>query len=144
RLNPLTKLALTLPVAVLVSTTLEPITPLVIGLLALLTTRVLGRIPWAAMLRPMAFASVAGLGLFWTSAVFYVGPGPEPAARLLYGLAMAARLLAILATSLLFVLTTDPSRLVIALIQQARVSPRIGYSIFAAYRFVPLLEVEFE
>ena len=48
RLNPLTKLALTLPVAVLVSTTLEPITPLVIGLLALLTTRVLGRISWAA------------------------------------------------------------------------------------------------
>jgi energy-coupling factor transport system permease protein len=31
-----------------------------------------------------------------------------------------------------------------SLIHQARVSPRIAYSVFAAYRFVPLLEVEFQ
>jgi energy-coupling factor transport system permease protein len=45
---------------------------------------------------------------------------------------------------MLFVLTTDPTKFVLALIHQAHVSPRIAYSIFAAYRFVPLLEVEFE
>jgi energy-coupling factor transport system permease protein len=154
RLNPLTKLALSVPVAILVSTTQEPVTPLVIALLALLATRVLGRVPWSSLLRPFGFAAVVGFGLFWTSALFYAGPfSPEVVAlgpvrlsvsALVYGAAIAARLAAILATSMLFVLTTDPTKLVLALIQQARVSPRVGYSVFAAYRFVPLLAVEFD
>jgi energy-coupling factor transport system permease protein len=123
-----------------VSTAGEPITPALVVLLAMLSTRVLGRVPWSMLFRTLAFGLLASFGVFWTYTLFYGGTGNP----WLYGATMAARLLAILSASAMFVLTTDPSQFVRALIHQARVSPRIAYSVFAAYRFVPLLQVEFE
>jgi energy-coupling factor transport system permease protein len=156
RLNPLTKLALTIPVVIVVSFMYEPVTPLAIALVAVLATRVLGRVPWRAITRPFVIAILLSVGMLWTGTVFYAGPGSEagaPAfmvgplriteAGIIYGLAMAARLVAIFATSSLFVLTTDPTRFVLALIQQGRLPFRLGYGVFAAYRFVPLLQEEF-
>jgi energy-coupling factor transport system permease protein len=140
RLNPLTKLAACLLAAVVVSTAGEPATPAVVVLLAVVSTRMLGRVPWSMLFRSLAFGLLASFGVFWTYTVFYGGTG-EP---WLYGATMAARLLAILSASAMFVLTTDPSQFVRALIHQGRVSPRIAYSVFAAYRFVPLLQVELE
>jgi energy-coupling factor transport system permease protein len=140
RLNPLTKLASCFVAAAVVSTASEPASPALIALVALVATKVLGHVPWSAVLRPLMFAALAGVGLFWTYTVFYAGSGPA----WVYGATMAARLFAILSASALFVLTTDPSRLVRSLIHQAHVSPRIAYSVFVAYRFVPLLEVEFD
>ncbi len=139
-LNPLTKLAACLFAAAAVSTAAEPLTPACVILLALSVTRWVGHVPWSVLLRPMIFGLLAGFGLFWTYSIFYVGPGQG----WLYGATMAARLLAILSASGMFVLTTDPSQFVRSLIHQAHVSPRIAYAVFAAYRFVPLLEVEFE
>jgi energy-coupling factor transport system permease protein len=115
-------------------------TPAIVALLALTATRLVGRVPWSAALRPLMFGAVAGFGLFWKYTDFYAGAGPA----WVYGATMAARLIAILSASAMFVLTTDPSRLVRSLIHQAHVSPRIAYSVFVAYRFVPLLEVEFD
>jgi energy-coupling factor transport system permease protein len=140
RLNPLTKLGACCLAAIVVSTAGEPATPAVVILLALLVTRCFGRVPWRDLSRPMAFGLLASFGLFWTYTLFYAGPGPA----WIYGATMAARLLAILSASAMFVLTTDPTQLVRSLIHQLHVSPRIAYSVFAAYRFVPLLEVEFE
>jgi energy-coupling factor transport system permease protein len=107
------------------------------------------------VLRPLVFAGPLSFGFFWSGTVFYVGPGsgPDypgfavgpwwvPTAALIYGLAVGARALAIFCASMIFVLTTDPVHLVLALMQHARVSPRIGYSIFAGYRFMPLLQDE--
>ena len=155
RLNPLTKLAPSVPVALLVALVQEPLTPAVIALAAIFATRVLGRLPWGALLRPLGFSALLSLGMFWTGVLFYAGPGSEPGAAdvwlgpvrvsvagLVYGLTLAARLWAIFATSLLFVLTTDPVDFVLALIQQGRLPDRIGYGVFAAYRFVPLVEEE--
>ncbi|MDP8923469.1 MAG: energy-coupling factor transporter transmembrane protein EcfT [Chloroflexota bacterium] len=155
RLNPLPKLALSVPVVILVTLANEPMTPTVVALAAILATRVLGRVPWASLLRPLGFAALLSLGMFWTGVLFYAGPGSEPGAAdlrlgparitlagLAYGLTLAARLWAIFATSLLFVLTTNPVAFVLALIQQGRLPYRIGYGVFAAYRFVPLVEEE--
>ncbi|MCC7368505.1 MAG: energy-coupling factor transporter transmembrane protein EcfT [Chloroflexi bacterium] len=155
RLNPLTKLALALPMAAVVTLFNEPLTPLLLGVVAALTTRTLGRVPWPNILRPLALALLLGFGLFWSSVVFYAGPGadgpslvPGPVsiapASLLFGLTVVCRLLAIFATSMLFVLTTNPIDLVAALIQQARLPVRVGYAVFAAYRFVPLVHEELE
>jgi energy-coupling factor transport system permease protein len=140
RLNPLTKLAACILAAVVVSTAGEPTTPSMVVVLALAATRVLGHVPLSMLLRTLAFGLLTSFGVFWTYTVFYAGPGEA----WLYGATMAARLLAILSASALFVLTTDPSQFVRALIHQAHVSPRLAYSVFAAYRFVPLLQVEFE
>lgn len=139
RLNPLTKLGACFMAAAAVSTANEPLTPSVIVLMALLITRLVGQVPVALLARPLVFGVMAGAGIFWTYAVFAAN-GPDWR----YGAAMATRLLAILSTSAMFVLTSDPSQFVRSLIHQARVSPRIAYAVFAGYRFIPLLEVEFE
>lgn len=154
-LNPLTKLALSVPVAVVVALATEPLTPLALMLAALVATRLLGHVPWLSLLRPLGFSALLGVGMFWTGVTFYAGPGSEPGApslalgplaiphaALVYGLTMAARLWAIFAASMLFVLTTDPVAFVLSLIHQARLPYRIGYGVFAAYRFVPLVGEE--
>lgn len=153
-LNPLTKLALALLVAVEVSTTVEPVSPLAIALLAFCAAKVLGRLPWGVFVRPWTLVGVLSIGMFWTSTLFYAGAGTGSVvleagplrittAALVYGLTIAARLLAIFSASLLYVLTTDPTELVLALIQQAKLPYRIGYAVFVAYRFLPLVQEEF-
>jgi energy-coupling factor transport system permease protein len=155
RLNPLTKLALAFPVAALVSLVFEPYTPLAIAAVATLVTWRLGSVPLASILRPLGYSLLLGFGMFWTGALYYAGQGadgpsvvPGPVhlseASLLYGLTMITRLLAIFATSSLFVLTTNPVDFVVALIHQARLPVRVGYAVFAAYRFMPLVQEELD
>jgi energy-coupling factor transport system permease protein len=155
RLNPLTKLALSIPVAILVSLIFEPFTPLAIAAVATLATWRLGNVPLATLVRSLVFALILGFGMFWTSVVYYAGQGAdEPSvmlgpvhlseASLLYGLTTVTRLLAILATSSLFVFTTDPVDFVVALIHQGRLPVRVGYAVFAAYRFMPLIHEELD
>jgi energy-coupling factor transport system permease protein len=155
RLNPLTKLALTLPVAAAVTLVEEPLGALALAALATLATWRLGNVPLAAILRPLGFSLLLGFGMFWTSVLYYAGSGTEAplaalgplhvsAASLLYGLTIVARLLAIFATSSLFVLTTNPIDFVVALIQQAHLPARVGYAVFAAYRFMPLVQEELD
>jgi energy-coupling factor transport system permease protein len=60
------------------------------------------------------------------------------------GGAISLRVLCFAIYSLLFVLTTDPTDFVVALVQHWRVSPRIAYAAMAAYRFVPLFTAEAE
>lgn len=138
RLNPLTKLGLCIPVAVLVSFAREPTTPLAVAVLALLTTRYLGHVPFSVLLRPLLFALLFGFGLFWTYALFYAGPG----SAIVYATAMGLRLVAIFMTSTMFVVTSEPTHFVRALQHQLRLPPRIAYSVFAAFRFLPLIEAE--
>jgi len=153
RLNPLTKLALAIPVSVLVSLVYEPVTPLVIAALAATATWRLGNVPLGTILRALGFSLLLGFGMFWTGVLYYSGQDPEAASialgplrisdgALLYGLTMVTRLLAIFATSSLFVLTTNPVDLVVALIHQGRLPVRVGYAAFAAYRFMPLIQEE--
>jgi energy-coupling factor transport system permease protein len=155
RLNPLTKLALAIPVAALVSLVFEPVTPLIIAAIATLVTWRLGNVPLTTVARPLLFAVIFGFGMFWTGVFYYAGQGvdgpsivPGPIhlseASLIYGLTMVTRLLAILATSSLFVFTTNPVDFVVALIQQARLPVRVGYAVFAAYRFIPLVQEELD
>jgi energy-coupling factor transport system permease protein len=155
RLNPLTKLALTVPVAVVVSLIFEPVTPLVMTAVAVLVTWRLGKVPLAGLLRGLGFALLLGFGMFWTGVLYYAGQGSDAPsvvsgplhiseASLVYGLTMLSRTLAIFATSALFVLTTNPIDFVVALIQQGRLPARVGYAVFAAYRFVPLVQEELD
>jgi energy-coupling factor transport system permease protein len=154
-LNPLTKLGLAVVVMLVLTLVIDPITPLVVASETVLATWLLGRLRPTTYLRWLAPFVLVAIGVFWTTAAFYL-PGPGAAPRVLttigpfgfsdqgvaYGLTIAFRILGVFAASLLFVLTTDPSDLVQALIQQWRVSYRFGYGALAAYRFVPLFESE--
>jgi energy-coupling factor transport system permease protein len=152
-LNPLTKLAPALPVVVIVSQANNPLAPLAIAVLALAAIHLFGRVPVRQLVRPIGVALVLGFGMFWMGALFYANPGVSYSGSgpigltntsLMNGVTMASRLLAIFGASLLFVLTTDPVKLVLALIHQAHMPYKIGYSVFAAYRFIPLLQEELE
>jgi energy-coupling factor transport system permease protein len=149
RVNPLTKLVLTVLVMVMLTAIVDPITPLAVAALGLVTIVALGHVPLGQTLRTLRPFLVVSFGLFWTSALFYASPG-RPLANwgpltlteegAAYGAAIMLRILAIFVVSLLFTLTTDPTAFLQALVQQAHVSPRFGYGIIAAYRFVPLFD----
>ncbi|HEY8744326.1 MAG TPA: energy-coupling factor transporter transmembrane component T [Chloroflexota bacterium] len=153
RLNPLTKLVFVGLVMLVLTLIVDPVTPLIVAFLLLLTMTVLGGVPVLALLRSLRLFLLAAFGLFWTTAFFYV-PSAGTAVRILlhvgpvalsdqgaaYGAAITFRILAIFAASLLFTLTTDPTALLQALIQQWRLNHRFGYGVLAAYRFVPLFE----
>jgi energy-coupling factor transport system permease protein len=149
RLNPLTKLVFTIVTMVVLTAIVDPLTPLVVAMLGVLAIVLLGRVPLGQVLRTLLPFGVLSFGLFWTTALFYAAPaqpvaswGPLVLSRegIAYGLAIMFRLLAIFVISLMFTLTTDSTAFLQALVQRAHVSPRFGYGIIAAYRFVPLFD----
>lgn len=155
RLNPLTKLAFATALILALTVIVDPFTPLVVTVLTILAIWRLGRARLGALLRPLLPFLVLSFGLIWTTTLFYVASPGEPVrmlwslgpvaiteAGLAYGLAIFFRLTGFFAASLLFVLTTDPTDLVQALIQNLGLSYRFGYGAHAAYRFVPLFEGE--
>src|SRR6185503_13801011 len=71
--------------------------------------------------------------------VLRVGPLRITEEALVAAAGLAARVAAIVSVGVVFVLTTDATRLMDALVQQARVSPRFAYGLLAAYQAVPRL-----
>lgn len=149
RVNPLSKLVLTVVVMVLLTVVVDPITPLAVTLIGIPAIVLLGRVPLGQTLKTLRPFGIVSFGLFWTTALFYAsavqpifvwGPIALTKAGMAYGAVIMLRILAIFVVSLLFTLTTDPTRFLQALVQQARISPRFGYGIIAAYRFVPLFD----
>jgi len=109
------------------------------------------RLPLRTYLRGLSF--FLGMGLFvllWHSlysrvggaALFAWGPITVTAAGMVNGVAIFFRILALASLALIFTLTTDPARLVESVIQVARVPYRIGFTLYAALRFIPVLENE--
>jgi energy-coupling factor transport system permease protein len=150
RLNPLTKLVFAFVVMVILTAIVDPVTPLVLTVLLLLTVAILGRVPALDLLRLIAPVWLLSLGLFWTTAAFYVADPTTPTRivwtlgriiisdqAIAYALTVFFRIQGFFAASLAFVLTTDPTELVEALVQQLHLSYRFGYGAHAAYRFVP-------
>src|SRR5205085_5654321 len=60
------------------------------------------------------------------------------------GLSLAERSMAIAAFTIVLIMSTDPTALLRSLVQQAHLAPRFAYPALAAYRFLPLLQTEFE
>ena len=157
RLNPLTKLAFSTLVILLLTAIVDPITPLVVGVLDFLALWRLGQISPRVLLKLLLPFFVLSFGLIWTTTLFYVAaPGTHAAVvwrvgsivvtdqGLAYGLAIFFRLLAFFSASLIFVMTSNPTDVVQALVQRLRVSYRFGYGAHAAYRFVPLFQTELD
>jgi energy-coupling factor transport system permease protein len=111
---------------------------------------VLGRVGIARLVRailPLCLAAI-GIGAF---NVLFSASNVDPAATELArlgplritpaavagGVGLGLRVLAIASVGAVFSLTTDSTRLVDALVQQARVSERFAYGALAAYQAVP-------
>jgi energy-coupling factor transport system permease protein len=106
--------------------------------------------------RPLLFFFALGaLGFVGSNALFYAPP-PGGSVTILWqrgalrvtveglrvGLSLTIRMMAIVVLSMIFVTTTDPTDLVLSLIQHARFPFRLGYGILVAYRFLPLWQTE--
>jgi energy-coupling factor transport system permease protein len=158
RRNPTVKLVSLMGMVLAVTMAFDPWTPLVFFALGLLSLRLLGGVPLGRVLRPLLFFFVLGaLGFVGSNAFFYApARGQEltvlwqsgslrvTAEGLRVGVALAIRMMAIVIFSILFVTTTDPTRLILSLIQNARFPFRLGYGILVAYRFMPLWRGELE
>lgn len=59
------------------------------------------------------------------------------------GLSIGLRVLFLISTSLLFVATTEPGKLVLSLVQQAHLNYKLAFALLVAYRFVPIFADEY-
>jgi energy-coupling factor transport system permease protein len=150
RTSPVLKLVIAVAWFVGLATTIEWVPPLVVALVAIGAALVLGRVPPGDLARAVAPVWIAALGLAFFNTVFaagnsdpvaatiaQVGPFRVTEVALAGGIGLGLRLIAIGAVGAAFVLTTDSTRLVDALVQQGHVSPRFAYGALAAYQAAP-------
>jgi energy-coupling factor transport system permease protein len=151
RRDPTVKLAVVLVISLLLVLIIDPVTPFLFLGFAMAVALVGGVRP-VTIGRALVPLALLGIGFVWSNAVFAatqepptwtIGPFHATEAGLRFGLAIALRGLAIGMLSLAFVWTTDPTDLVVSLIQHAHLPFRIGYPLLAGYRFLPFFADEY-
>jgi energy-coupling factor transport system permease protein len=148
--SPLGKLAVAIGWFVGLAFTTDVRPPIVLACLALLAAISFGRVDLGVLAQGLAPLWIAALAIGVFNALFAganldpsasevarIGPMRLTQAAIAGGLGLAARVLAFATIGIVFAQTTDPTRLVDALVQQARLSPRFAYGALAAYQAVP-------
>ncbi len=152
RANPLVTLAIALAWLLALATTSDPRPPLLVTGAALVAALVFGRVPPVRLARGLAPLWLAALSVGFfnavlspanadpaTSTVLALGPLRLGEQGLQAGLALALRVVAIVATGVAWGRVTDPTHLVDALVQQGRLSDRFAYGALAALQAIPWL-----
>jgi energy-coupling factor transport system permease protein len=152
RTNPLVKLGISLAWLVGLGFTLDLRPPLILTVVAIVAGMQLGEVAPATMARRLGPLLLAAMTVALTNLLFSthntdpaaqevmrIGPLRITEEALVAAAGLAARVAAIVSVGAVFVLTTDATRLMDALVQQARVSPRFAYGLLAAYQAVPRL-----
>ncbi|WP_066191866.1 MULTISPECIES: energy-coupling factor transporter transmembrane component T family protein [Gracilibacillus] len=155
-INPSIKaLAILLP-GVLLSFAFDIITPLIFFVFVLLLTLFFANISvkkWLIFFLPLSFfaISVAWMSMLYTDKAYATGPVifqflwfEVTSGSLQVGVSLALRSLCFISLSLLFALTTDPTKFMLSLMQQVRLSPKLTYGILAGYRFLPTFKHELD
>jgi energy-coupling factor transport system permease protein len=152
RTNPLVKLGIALVWLIGLGLTLDVRPPLILVVVAIVAGLQFGEIPPGRLARRLAPLVLAALAIALTNVLFSTH-NPDPAAHevlrlgslritqeaLVAASGLGARVAAIVSVGAVFVLTTEATRVMDALVQQARVSPRFAYGLLAAYQAVPRL-----
>lgn len=152
RVSPLAKLMTGFVWLAGLLTTTSPWPPLVLAAVAAIAGLTLGRLPLTTLARGAAPLVVAAVSIGFFNTVFAaanVDPAAHEVGRLgplrlteeaiAGGVGLASRIVAIALIGVVFAATTDSTRLVDGLVQQARVPERFGYGALAAYQAVPRL-----
>ncbi|GIP34141.1 energy-coupling factor transporter transmembrane protein EcfT [Paenibacillus sp. J2TS4] len=156
-INPSIKVAVVLVCVFLLALVFDPLTPLLFLIWTVGVTFLFGKVPvkkWLLFFSPFL---IVAFGYVWTAVLFAKVPegGVETILfrwgwlevtreALVRGGSLALRMLSFAALSLMFVFTTDPTRLMLSLMQQCKLSPKLAYSIMAGYRFLPLFKEELQ
>ncbi len=150
RTSPVLKLGIAVLWLIALAFTTAALPPILVTVVALLGGLRLGRIPPRDLGRALAplWVAAIGIGLFNTmfsaanldptaNELVTIGPFRITLEALTVGVGLALRVVAIAAVGAVFALTTDSTRLVDALVQQARVPERFAYGALAAYQAIP-------
>jgi energy-coupling factor transport system permease protein len=157
RTSPVLKLAIALGWLIGLATTTAWSPPIVLAVAAVVAALIVGRVPAADLGRALAPLWIAALGLTFFNTVFGVS-NADPAATTAFtfgpwriteeaiaaGIGLGLRVVAIAAVGAVFALTTDSTRLVDALVQQAHVPERFAYGALAAYGAIPRFAMDLE
>ncbi|RAV21600.1 energy-coupling factor transporter transmembrane component T family protein [Paenibacillus contaminans] len=157
RLNPLIKLVAVLPAILLLTLVTDPWIPIAFIAVNGALMIVLGGISPLQYVRSGIPMLVISFGIALTYSLLAssrvtegspvwltIGAVKLYEAGAAYGAATALRLFAMFGVTLVFVMTTDSSDLIRAMIQQCRLNDRFGYATLAVFRFIPDLRRELE
>lgn len=155
-INPSIKAFAVLIPGLLLSLTFDIFTPLVYLLFTIAVTFLLSDIPffkWIKILLPFLIMALgfAWMAILYSNETFSYG-------EVLYefwifeittggiqtGISLALRSLCFVSLSMMFVLTTEPTKLMMSLMQQCKLPPKLTYGILAGYRFLPIFKHELE
>ena len=150
QLDPLTKLAALVAVSFLAFGVYIAWVQIVVCAVVLFTAMVFARISpleilrgtWPFILACASFFVIQAINLPGQHIAFHILGRPVYVESADYALASALRIYTILLASLVFVRSTDPRELAIALVVQLHIPYRIAYAFFIALRIVPTLEEE--
>jgi energy-coupling factor transporter transmembrane protein EcfT len=150
RTSPVLKLGVALLWLVGLATTTAWAPPVVLAAAAVIAALIIGRVPGIDLARAVAPLWLAALGLAFFNTVFgasnadptsttlmTLGPWRITQEALDAGVGLGLRVIAIGAVGAVFALTTDSTRLVDSLVQQAHVPERFAYGALAAYGAIP-------
>jgi energy-coupling factor transport system permease protein len=134
--------------------------PFIPGMLLLglwFTTWLIGRIPFHRMLKwsvpilllPIPLMILTALyadlsGYTNPRILWHWDPWTLSVEGIITGFGLGLRVATFIATSLLFITTTDPTDFAISLVQNMKVPYRFGYGVLVSFRFLPLMRSEFE
>jgi energy-coupling factor transport system permease protein len=150
RLDPLTKFAWLLAISLLAFGAYIAWVQILITIAVLFTAFMLARLSlrlvfrstWLFGVACLSFLVIQTLTLPGSHVAFHLHGHPIYAESADYALASALRIYTIILSSLVFVRTTDPRELAIALVTQMKVPYRIAYAFFIALRIIPTIEEE--
>ena len=150
RLDPLTKVAWLIGISLLAFGAYIAWVQVIITAIVLFTALALARLSPTEIWRGTWLFGVACVSFFLVQT--FTLPGTQVALRIAgrpiyaesfdYALASALRIYTIVLSSLVFVRTTDPRELAIALVTQMKVPYRIAFAFFVALRIIPTIEEE--
>lgn len=137
RRNPVAKLAAALVLTFALVVSLDPVAPAVALAAELLAVPFFG-VRYGVLARRVRPLLIGVAGLL-AGLVLFAADRERIAVS---ALALGLRMFAVALPGVLVLATTDPTDLVDALVQNARVSPRFAFGTLAAWRLVPLLGEE--
>ncbi|RKQ30783.1 energy-coupling factor transporter transmembrane component T family protein [Oceanobacillus halophilus] len=152
--NPTIKAISILVPGIFLSFTFDVFTPLIYLLFVLAITFTLTNISISKWIKIFSPFVLVALGFAWMAALysnqtysygevhFQLWHFEITTGSIQTGISLALRSLCFVALSLLFALTTDSTKLMLSLMQQCKLPPKITYGILAGYRFLPIFKHE--
>ncbi|TMW70289.1 energy-coupling factor transporter transmembrane component T family protein [Alteribacter natronophilus] len=154
--NPSVKAMTILIPGVLLAFMFDIFTPLAYLIFTVAMTFILSDIPVKRYLAIFSPFIIVALGFSWMTMLYTSDrfAGGEIVFSFLWfditegaiitAVSLGIRSLCIVALSLMFVLTTDSTKFMLSLMQQAKLPPKLTFGILAGYRFLPTFRHEFE